>query len=68
MDEVERIAAGLDAADADKLAGAWEGSSGRWYIDGRCAHLYAPGLCRLTGVLTPLGERVAQHLKQENAK
>lgn len=66
--EVAAIAAGLSGEDADKMAGAWQGSSGRWYIDGRCKHLYAPGLCRLTGVLTDLGLRVAQHLKQENAK
>ena len=62
--EVERLAAGLDGYDADGIANAWQGGSGRWYIDIRCKHLY-PVICSLSGVLTPVGKQLRAHLAGE---
>lgn len=65
-ERVAEIARGLTGHDADIIANAWQGHSGRWYIDGRSKHLY-PSLCSLSGVLTPLGEQLRAHLQGAEA-
>lgn len=66
-DRVAEIARGLDGNDADMIAGAWQAASGRWYVEGPCRHLYGIGLCRMTGVLTTLGERLRAHLQDQTS-
>lgn len=65
--EARRVAAGLTGRDADMIAAAWEGSRGRWYLDGPCKHLYTLGICRLTGVLEPFGLAVKRVLEADEA-
>ncbi len=60
-EDVAAIARGLTGHDADMIANAWQGASGRWYIDGRCKHLY-PEICSLSGVLQEHGLAVREHL------
>ncbi len=51
----------LTESDAAAFVNAREYPSGIW-LGAPCRHLYADGLCRLTGELTPLGRAVRQIL------
>jgi hypothetical protein len=72
MDDVERIAAGLRAAERDALAGLYSWSSPQDEEDGEIALVEAGLWNELYGCrgsrLTPLGLRVIRYMKRENAK